>query len=153
MHMLLDMCIRSALVISVCVNELQIKMQNNSILTPTSSSSATPGTRFLVRATSFARQALQAQQKRMESPDVVAQNADVAADDAGSGGTVIDLDVMTREALCTLLAPFSSGASSAEAAPGSIAACRDAWHAAGQLPVLSFLLFLGRASLTIGPKV
>ena len=109
-------------------------MQNNSILTPTTSSSATPGTRFLVRATSFARQALQAQQKRMESPDVVAQNADVAADDAGSGGTVIDLDVMTREALCTLLAPFSSGASSAEAAPGSIAACRDAWHAAGQLP-------------------
>ena len=109
-------------------------MQNNSILTPTSSSSATPGTRFLVRATSFARQALQAHQKRMESPDVVAQNADVAADDAGSGGTVIDLDVMTREALCTLLAPFSSGASSAEAAPGSIAACRDAWHAAGQLP-------------------
>ena len=110
-------------------------MQNNSILTPTtSSSSATPGTRFLVRATSFARQALQAQQKRMESPDVVAQNADVAADDAGSGGTAIDLDVMTREALCTLLAPFSSGASSAEAAPGSIAACRGAWHAAGQLP-------------------
>ena len=77
---------------------------------------------------------MQAHQKRMESPDVVAQNADVAADDAGSGGTVIDLDVMTREALCTLLAPFSSGASSAEAAPGSIAACRDAWHAAGQLP-------------------
>ena len=115
-------------------DELQIKMQNNSILTPTSSSSATPGTRFLVRATSFARQALQAQQKRMESPDVVAQNADVAADDAGSGGTVIDLDVMTREALCSLLAPFSSGASSAGAAPGSIAACRDAWHAAGQLP-------------------
>ena len=97
-------------------------MQNNSILTPTSSSSATPGTRFLVRATSFARQALQAQQKRMESPDVVAQNADVAADDAGSGGTVIDLDVMTREALCSLLAPFSSGASSAGAAPGSVAA-------------------------------
>ena len=66
------------------VNELQIKMQNNSILTPTSSSSATPGTRFLVRATSFARQALQAQQKRMESPDVVAQNADVAADEQKS---------------------------------------------------------------------
>ena len=101
-------------------------MQNNSILTPTSSSSATPGTRFLVRATSFARQALQAHQKRMESPDVVAQNADVAADDAGSGGTVIDLDVMTREALCTLLAPFSSGASSAEAAPrrGRLPCCR-----------------------------
>ena len=77
---------------------------------------------------------MQAQQKRMESPDVVAQNADVAADDAGSGGTVIDLDVMTRQALCILLAPFSSGASSAGAAPGSIAACRDAWHAAGQLP-------------------
>ena len=89
-------------------NELQIKMQNNSILTPTSSSSATPGTRFLVRATSFARQALQAQQKRMESPDVVAQNADVAADDAGSGGTVIDLDVMTREALCTFVADGGS---------------------------------------------
>ena len=72
----------------------------------------------------------------MESPDVVAQNADVAADDAGSGGTVIDLDVMTRQALCILLAPFSSGgASSAGAAPGSIAACRDAWHAAGQLPL------------------
>ena len=59
----------------------------------------------------------------MESHDVVAQNADVAADDAGSGGTVIDLDVMTREALCTLLAPCSSGARSAEAPPGSSAAC------------------------------
>ena len=95
-------------------------MQNNSILTPTSSSSATPGTRFLVRATSFARQALQAQQKRMESPGVVAQNADVAADDARSGGTVIDLDQMTREALLQCLAPYLSGASSSAAVPGSI---------------------------------
>ena len=84
-------------------------MQNNSILTPTSSSSATPGTRFLVRATSFARQALQAQQKRMESPDVVAQNADVAAEDACSGGTALDMNQLAREALVILLLPFSRG--------------------------------------------
>ena len=70
----------------------------------------------------------------METSDSVAQDADVDAGDAGSGGTPIDMDALTREALCTLLAPFASGASSAEAAPGSIAACRDAWHAAGQLP-------------------
>ena len=100
--------------------ELQIKMQNNSILTPTSSSSATPGTRFLVRATSFVRQALQAQQKRMESPDVVAQNADVAADDAGSGGTALDMDQLTREALVNLLSPFSRGVGDSSAAVNSL---------------------------------
>ena len=65
---------------------------------------------------------------------VVAGDADVAADDAGSGGTVIDMDETLREALCTLLAPFASGASSAGAVPGSTRACRGAWGAAGQLP-------------------
>ena len=112
-----------------------VKIQNNSILPPTSSSSATPGTRFLVRATRFVRQTSQAQQKRMESCGDVAQSAGVAADDAGSGGTAIDIDQMTREALLNLLTPYSSGASSSEVhEPGSIAACRDAWQAAGQLP-------------------
>ena len=71
----------------------------------------------------------------MESLGDVAQDADVDAGDAGSGGTAIDIDQMTREALCTLLAPYSSGASSSGVhEPGSIAACRDAWQAAGQLP-------------------
>ena len=64
-------------------------MQNNLILTPATSSSATPGTLFLVRATSFARQTLQAQQKRMESHNDVAQNAGVAVEDAGSCGTAL----------------------------------------------------------------
>ena len=90
-------------------------MQNNSILTPTSSSSATPGTRFLVRATSFARQALQAQQKRMESLDVVAQSADASAADFGSGSSAIDMDQLTRDALVNLLMPFSRGVSASSA--------------------------------------
>ena len=58
------------------------------------------------------RQTLQAQQKRMENLGDVAQSAGVAADDAGSGGTAIDIDQMTRDALLNLLAPYSSGASS-----------------------------------------
>ena len=70
----------------------------------------------------------------METSDSVAQDADVAAEDAGSGGTVIDIDEMTREALLNLLAPFSSGACSSATKCGTIEACRDAWHAAGQLP-------------------
>ena len=37
------------------------------------------------------RQALQAQQKRMESLGVVAISADVGAEDAGSGGTALDM--------------------------------------------------------------
>ena len=116
------------------LNELLVKIQNNSILPPTSSSSATPGTRFLVRATRFVRQTSQAQQKRMETSDGVAQDADVDAGDAGSGGTPIDMDALTREALLNLLTPYSSGASSSKHEPGSIAACRDAWQAAGHLP-------------------
>ena len=65
----------------------------------------------------------------MESLGDVAQSAGVAADDAGSGGTAIDIDQMTRDALLNLLAPYSSGASSSEVhEPGSIAACRDACH-------------------------
>ena len=51
------------------------------------------------------RQTLQAQQKRMESLGDVAQDADVDAGDAGSGGTPIDIDQMTREALLHCLAP------------------------------------------------
>ena len=43
------------------------------------------------------RQVLQAQQKRMERVVDVAQNADVAAEDAGSGGTGIDIDEMTPQ--------------------------------------------------------
>ena len=70
----------------------------------------------------------------MENSDGVAGDAHVAADDAGSGGTVIDLDQMTREALLQCLAPYLSGASSSAAVPGSIEACEDAWHAARQLP-------------------
>ena len=70
----------------------------------------------------------------METSDSVAQDADVAAEDAGSGGTVIDIDEMTREALLNLLAPFSSGACSSATKCGTIEACRDAWQAAGQLP-------------------
>ena len=70
----------------------------------------------------------------MESLGDVAQSAGVAADDAGSGGTAIDIDQMTREALLNLLTPYSSGASSSKHEPGSIAACRDAWQAAGHLP-------------------
>ena len=59
----------------------------------------------------------------------------VDAGDAGSCGMPIDIDKMTCEALCTLLAPFASGASSSSLyEPGSVAACRDAWNAAGQLP-------------------
>ena len=46
----------------------------------------------------------------MESHDDVAQNADVAAEDAGSGGTALDMDQLTSEALVNLLSPFSSGA-------------------------------------------
>ena len=70
----------------------------------------------------------------MERVVGVAQDADVDAGDAGSGGTPIDIDQMTREALLNLLTPYSSGASSSKHEPGSIAACRDAWQAAGQLP-------------------
>ena len=70
----------------------------------------------------------------METSDSVAQDADVAAEDAGSGGTGIDIDEMTREALLNLLAPFSSGACSSATKCGTIEACRDAWQAAGQLP-------------------
>ena len=70
----------------------------------------------------------------METSDSVAQDADVAAEDAGSGGTGIDIDEMTREALLNLLAPFSSGACSSATVCGTIEACRDAWQAAGQLP-------------------
>ena len=64
------------------------------------------------------RQTSQAQQKRMESCGDVAQSAGVAADDAGSGGTAIDIDQMTREALLNLLTPYSSGASSSKHEPG-----------------------------------
>ena len=70
----------------------------------------------------------------METSESVAQDADVAAEDAGSGGTGIDMDEMTREALLNLLAPFSSGACSSATKCGTIEACRDAWQAAGQLP-------------------
>ena len=67
----------------------------------------------------------------METSDSVAQDADVAAEDAGSGSTGIDIDEMTREALLNLLAPFSSGACSSATKCGTIEACRDAWQAAG----------------------
>ena len=72
------------------------------------------------------RQALQAQQKRMESRDVVAQQADVVVEDAGSGGTALDMDKLTREALVNLLAPFSSGAGASATETGSFEACQDA---------------------------
>ena len=94
---------------------------------------------------------MQAQQKRMESLDVVAQDADVDAGDAGSGGTQIDIDKMTCEALCTLLAPFASGASSSSLyEPGSVAACRDAWNAVGQLPPRQAAMAI-QASLAVWP--
>ena len=58
----------------------------------------------------------------MERHGVVAGDANVAADDAGSGGTAIDLNEMVREALLHCLAPYTSGASTQEAVTGSIAA-------------------------------
>ena len=70
----------------------------------------------------------------MERCGVVAGDANVAADDAGSGSTAIDLDDITREALLHCLVPYTSGASTQEAVTGSIAACRNAWKTAGQLP-------------------
>ena len=94
---------------------------------------------------------MQAQQKRMESRGDVAQDADVDAGDAGSGGTPIDIDKMTCEALCTLLAPFASGASSSSLyEPGSVAACRGAWNAAGQLPPRQAAMAI-QASLAVWP--
>ena len=57
---------------------------------------------------------MQAQQKRMESRDVVAQQADVVVKDASSGGTALDMDKLTREAFVNLLSPFASGAGAAE---------------------------------------
>ena len=70
----------------------------------------------------------------MESRDVVAQQADVVVEDAGSGGTALDMDKLTREALVNLLAPFSSGAGASATEIGSVEACQDAWQAAEQLP-------------------
>ena len=71
----------------------------------------------------------------MESRDVVAQQADVVVEDAGSGGTALDMDKLTREALVNLLAPFSSGAGASATEIGSVEACQDAWQAAEQLPL------------------
>ena len=87
----------------------------------------------------------------MERVVDVAQNADVAAEDAGSGGTGIDIDEMTREALLNLLAPFSSGACSSATKCGTIEACRDAWQAAGQLPQREAEMAIA-ASLKIWPE-
>ena len=87
----------------------------------------------------------------MESLGDVAQDADVDAGDAGSGGTPIDIDQMAREALLNLLTPYSSGASSSKHEPGSIAACRDAWQAAGQLPQREAEMAIA-ASLKIWPE-
>ena len=70
----------------------------------------------------------------MESRDVVAQQPDVVVEDAGSGGTALDMDKLTREALVNLLAPFSSGAGASATEIGSVEACQDAWQAAEQLP-------------------
>ena len=43
----------------------------------------------------------------MESRDVVARQADVVVEDAGSGGTALDMDKLTREALVNLLPAIS----------------------------------------------
>ena len=86
----------------------------------------------------------------MERVVDVAQNADIAAEDAGSGGTGIDIDEMTREALLNLLAPFSSGASSSATGCGTIEACRDAWQAAGQLPAREAVMAM-EASKAVWP--
>ena len=73
------------------------------------------------------RQALQAQQKRMQTSGGVAHDADVAAEDAGSGGTQIDMDQLTRGALCNLLAQFAAeDVGSSSATPVSVRACADA---------------------------
>ena len=86
----------------------------------------------------------------MERRGGVAQDADVDAGDAGSGGTSIDLDEITREALLHCLAPYTSGASTQEAVPGSIAACINAWKTAGHVPARQAVMAM-EASKAVWP--
>ena len=63
----------------------------------------------------------------MESFDVVAISSDGAADDAGSGGTALDMDSVTREALNNLLAQFATGEGSSTVTSTGTTGSAEGW--------------------------